>query len=73
MLGRWWADIPKNEWPEGSEGEITVDFDGKFGDRRQELVFIGQVRSYTPLSSRRKGREEKIAALYGLHNPVDLH
>lgn len=42
MLGRWWADIPKTEWPAGSEGEITVDFAGKFGDRRQELVFIGQ-------------------------------
>ena len=42
VLGRWWADIPKIEWPSGSEGEITLDFDGKHGDRRQELVFIGQ-------------------------------
>lgn len=42
VLGRWWADIPKAEWPQGSEGEITVDFSGQYGDRRQELVFIGQ-------------------------------
>ena len=42
VLGRWWADIPEIEWPSGSEGEITLDFDGKHGDRRQELVFIGQ-------------------------------
>ena len=42
VLGRWWADIPKGEWPQGSEEEITVDFSGPFGDRRQELVFIGQ-------------------------------
>jgi len=42
VLGRWWADIPKSEWPAGSESEITVDFSGQFGDRRQELVFIGQ-------------------------------
>ena len=42
VLGRWWADIPKSEWPAGSEEEITVDFSGQYGDRRQELVFIGQ-------------------------------
>jgi G3E family GTPase len=42
VLGRWWADIPKSEWPAGSESEITVDFSGQYGDRRQELVFIGQ-------------------------------
>jgi G3E family GTPase len=42
VLGRWWADIPATEWPVGSEGEITADFDGVNGDRRQELVFIGQ-------------------------------
>jgi len=45
VLGRWWADIPNAEWPEGSEEEITVDFDGPSGDRRQELVFIGQFGS----------------------------
>jgi G3E family GTPase len=42
VLGRWWADMPKSEWPAGAEAEITVDFEGKHGDRRQELVFIGQ-------------------------------
>jgi hypothetical protein len=42
VLGRWWADIKPSDWPAGSEGEITADFDGTHGDRRQELVFIGQ-------------------------------
>jgi len=42
IMGRWWADIPTNEWPLGLEEEIRVDFDGEYGDRRQELVFIGQ-------------------------------
>jgi len=44
VLGRWWADINRAEWPAALEGEIAVDFDpvGSHGDRRQELVFIGQ-------------------------------
>ena len=70
VLGRWWADIPTEEWPAESTDEILLDFadgwmeekqgqeQGKeqgqeqeqgqgpgslVGDRRQELVFIGQV------------------------------
>jgi G3E family GTPase len=42
IMGRWWADINKKEWPEGLEKEVVVDFDGTHGDRRQEIVFIGQ-------------------------------
>ena len=44
VLGRWWADIKRDDWPPGAESEIMVDFDksGTHGDRRQELVFIGQ-------------------------------
>jgi G3E family GTPase len=42
VLGRWWDDISRKEWPEGAEPEIMIDFDGKHGDRRQEIVFIGQ-------------------------------
>lgn len=41
-LGRWWADIPESEWPPGAESDITADFSGDYGDRRQEIVFIGQ-------------------------------
>jgi len=42
VLGRWWADIDPAEWPAEVTNEITVDFQGTHGDRRQELVFIGQ-------------------------------
>jgi G3E family GTPase len=41
ILGRWWADIARSDWPEGQEDEIMIDFDGDHGDRRQEIVFIG--------------------------------
>jgi G3E family GTPase len=40
-LGRWWGDVAPAEWPQGMEDEIKIDFEGKHGDRRQELVFIG--------------------------------
>lgn len=46
VLGRWWADIPEDQWPAGMKDEIKQDYDptpgAKHGDRRQELVFIGQ-------------------------------
>lgn len=42
VLGRWWADIHERDWPEKMAEEIKIDFDGDQGDRRQELVFIGQ-------------------------------
>jgi G3E family GTPase len=41
-LGRWWASVPREQWPaEVPESIITEDFVGEDGDRRQELVFIG--------------------------------
>lgn len=42
-LGRWWAAVPKNRWPEDGSFEQFVlrHWDPVWGDRRQELVFIG--------------------------------
>ena len=42
-MGRWWAAVPKNRWPEdGSfEEHVLKNWDAIWGDRRQELVFIG--------------------------------
>lgn len=43
-MGRWWAGVPKNRWPEGNpdfENMIKENWDKDFGDRRQEMVFIG--------------------------------
>ena len=41
--GRWWAAAPKNEWPEDPAAvqHIKDNWDARFGDRRQSLVFIG--------------------------------
>jgi G3E family GTPase len=42
-LGRWWAAVPKNRWPEDGSFEefVMKHWDPVWGDRRQELVFIG--------------------------------
>lgn len=42
VLGRWWSAIDEKDWPKEVQQEITVDFQGPHGDRRQEMVFIGQ-------------------------------
>ncbi len=44
--GYWWATQPEEAWPadEALRSEIRSLFDGLFGDRRQELVFIGDRR-----------------------------
>lgn len=42
-MGRWWAAVPKNRWPEDGRFEqfVLKHWDPVWGDRRQELVFIG--------------------------------
>lgn len=49
-MGRWWATLPRDQWPPEAEDAILIDFDDRdhseasessVGDRRQELVIIG--------------------------------
>ena len=41
--GLWWSAVPKNRWPDQSGWYESVKpyFDPVWGDRRQEIVFIG--------------------------------
>jgi G3E family GTPase len=43
-VGYWWAAAPKDRWPEDKEtlDSILDLWQEPFGDRRQQLVFIGQ-------------------------------
>lgn len=43
-LGMWWAAVPRDQWqhPEGQRPDDKPDWHSRFGDRAQQLVFIGQ-------------------------------
>ena len=42
-LGRWWASLPADRLPTDPEAraEVVANWTDPWGDRRQELVFIG--------------------------------
>lgn len=42
-MGHWWGSIPKHHWPDDDRFErfVAQHWDTVWGDRRQELVFIG--------------------------------
>ncbi|SIN85706.1 GTP-binding protein [Vannielia litorea] len=42
-MGRWWASVPQERWPTHPEARRYIDhhWQEPYGDRRQELVFIG--------------------------------
>ena len=42
-LGGWWASVPRDRWPEHPESVARTmqRWEDPWGDRRQELVFIG--------------------------------
>lgn len=42
-MGLWWSSVPKQHWPEepGFERMLAPYMDHIWGDRRQEIVFIG--------------------------------
>ena len=44
FAGTFWKSVPQKNWPtdEGSLDAIHKNWEGPFGDMRQELVFIGQ-------------------------------
>ena len=42
VVGHWYAALPRGEWDDEHIAAILAQMDHPHGDRRQELVFIGQ-------------------------------
>ena len=42
-IGRWWVSIPEDKWPKSKNFNLMLKkyWSKAFGDRRQEIVFIG--------------------------------
>lgn len=42
-VGKWLAAVPQDQWPEGEEFDQTIKeyWNEDYGDRRQQIVFIG--------------------------------
>ena len=53
-LGTWWASVPKERWPENDAAQsyITQHWQEPWGDRRQEIVFIGAGIDFADIKSR---------------------
>lgn len=53
-MGTWWASVPKERWPdhEGARRYIAQHWSEPWGDRRQEIVFIGTGIDWAALKAR---------------------
>nr|WP_244327768.1 GTP-binding protein [Roseibium sp. RKSG952] len=53
-IGIWWAAVPRNRWPndERALAYVKSQWSDPFGDRRQEIVFIGSGIDWPALSAR---------------------
>ncbi len=53
-LGTWWASVPRERWPnpEGVEAYLKEHWQEPWGDRRQEIVFIGAGIDWLTLKAR---------------------
>ncbi|MEL7414637.1 MAG: GTP-binding protein, partial [Pseudomonadota bacterium] len=53
-LGTWWASVPEEQWPdhEGARAYMKAHWQEPWGDRRQEIVFIGAGIDWPALKAR---------------------
>ncbi len=70
-LGIWWAAVPRNHWPDhaGTRSHITAQWQEPWGDRRQEIVFIGSGIDWPRLKAR---LDEALLPLDAMPDPDAL-
>ena len=53
-LGTWWASVPRDRWPdhESARSYLAAHWQEPWGDRRQEIVFIGHGINWPRLKAR---------------------
>ena len=53
-LGTWWASVPKERWPddESARAYMSANWQEPWGDRRQEIVFIGSGIDWSEIRAR---------------------
>ena len=53
-MGTWWASVPKARWPDhdGMQSDMTAHWQDPWGDRRQEIVFIGSGIDWADIKGR---------------------
>lgn len=53
-LGTWWASVPSERWPDNDalRNYLKANWEEPWGDRRQEIVFIGAGIDWPALSAR---------------------
>ena len=73
-LGTWWASVPKERWPdhEGARAYMQQHWEEPWGDRRQEIVFIGSGIDWPALKARLDAALLPAAAAVDLDNLPDL-
>nr|WP_319391190.1 GTP-binding protein [uncultured Cohaesibacter sp.] len=62
-IGTWWASVPQNRWPDNPQAikYLKETWAEPFGDRRQEIVFIGTGIDWVGLKSRLDGALLEVA------------
>jgi G3E family GTPase len=74
-LGTWWAAVPRARWPQdhAAQAHLMHHWHPPFGDRRQEIVFIGsgmdRAAITAALDAALLGREDKFERNEWLHLP----
>ena len=73
-MGTWWASVPRERWPEGEaiNEYIAEHWREPFGDRRQEIVFIGTEIDWLALKTRLDAALLPENTEYVLHEIPDM-